>query len=99
VGGARPVARPAAQGACEEHAAAKVEADCSPALFVDGQPAPGGISDLDAVTPPEIEGIEVYARAATAPAQYKRLDSDCAIILVWTRRQDSPRATAPAPAP
>ncbi|MDB4949136.1 MAG: hypothetical protein JWM27_1785, partial [Gemmatimonadetes bacterium] len=92
--GAAPAARPTAQAACEEYASAKVDADCAPALFVDGQPAPGGIADLNSVAPPEIEGIEVYARAATAPAQYKRLNSDCAIILVWTRQQAPPRATA-----
>jgi len=73
--------------ACEAAAEGNVEADCQPALWVDGQAAPGGVRDLSSLAPTDIEGIEVYARAATAPGQYKRLNSDCAIILIWTRNE------------
>jgi hypothetical protein len=89
--------RQQAQAACEELQSANVEPDCQPALFIDGQPAPGGIADLNSVSPSEIEGIEIYARAATAPAQYKRLNSDCSIILMWTRQQQAPPAGSGSP--
>ncbi|HET6764334.1 MAG TPA: carboxypeptidase regulatory-like domain-containing protein, partial [Longimicrobiaceae bacterium] len=72
---------------CEKASEGDVQADCKPSLWVDGQAAPGGIGDISSLFPQDIEGIEVYARAATAPGQYKRLNSDCAIILIWTRNE------------
>jgi hypothetical protein len=63
-------------------------ADCVPTFYLDGaewQPIGG---DLNSLRPEDIEGIEVYARPSLAPGQYKKLDSECGIILIWTRDRD-----------
>lgn len=60
-------------------------ADCQPTLYVDGTRFDPTAADLTGVDWRMVEGIEVYVRAATAPAQFKRQNQDCAIILVWLK--------------
>jgi hypothetical protein len=60
-------------------------ADCVPTFYLDGNKwGPVG-GELDSIRPADLLGIEVYLRSATAPGRYKRLGSDCGIILIWTR--------------
>jgi PAS domain-containing protein len=61
--------------------------DCVPALYLDGVRSDPSSADLSAIRPDDVEGIEVYPRSALAPAQFRRLDQDCAIILVWLRER------------
>jgi hypothetical protein len=70
--------------------------DCAPTVFVDGTLSPAGASDLNTVAPTDLEGIEVYGRPSTAPAQYRRDSDKCAIVLLWTRRAPGP-AVLPQP--
>jgi hypothetical protein len=65
---------------------------CTPVVYIDGAPISGlMVRELDSwVRPDEIAGMEIYARAGQAPAQFTRLDG-CGAIVVWTRRQ-TPRA-------
>ncbi len=60
--------------------------DCIPAVFVDGQPWDTPDGNLSSMPPGDIEGIEVYARASQAPAQYRRRNAECGIILVWLKQ-------------
>jgi hypothetical protein len=55
---------------------------CRPALIIDGTPVYGGLSLDMAMTPHDIEGIEVYGLAGT-PIEYSR--SQCGTVMVWTR--------------
>jgi hypothetical protein len=61
--------------------------DCVPSVYVDGTRWDANAADLSSLRPDDIEGIEVYSRASTAPAQYRRLNQDCAVILVWLRER------------
>jgi hypothetical protein len=63
--------------------------DCQPALYVDGVRSDPESADLSAIRPDDIEGIEVYLRSSLAPAQFRRLDQDCAVILVWMRERQT----------
>jgi hypothetical protein len=71
---------------CGGDAAPGRTTECAPTVFVDGTIAPAGAGELNAIAPAELEGIEVYSRANTAPAQYRRNTDACAIILVWKRQ-------------
>ncbi|MDZ7632623.1 MAG: carboxypeptidase regulatory-like domain-containing protein [Gemmatimonadaceae bacterium] len=58
--------------------------NCTPAAYLDGMPVRdglGGIDDLLAIR--RVGGIEVYANAAEAPAQFRGA-GNCAVVLVWT---------------
>jgi hypothetical protein len=83
---------------------------CSPMIYVDGMPltfpgmASGAFTDeANTIQPEEIEGIEVYRSAATAPPQFSPSMSGCGTILIWTGPQlpkprklpKSPKAKAP----
>lgn len=35
--------------------------------------------------PGAVAAIEVYPRAAQAPAQYQALNASCGVILIWTK--------------
>lgn len=62
--------------------------ECVVHYFVDGtpyQPPPGGIG-MD-IAPSEVEGVEVYRRAMSAPAEFRRSRQACSIILIWLREQ------------
>ena len=41
----------------------------------------------DLVSPDEVEGIEVYTGPATTPAELSMVDTDCGVIVIWTRSQ------------
>lgn len=59
--------------------------DCVPAMFLDGvsfEPVGG---ELGAIRPGDVEGIEIYARSALAPTEFRRGRTDCGIILIWLR--------------
>ncbi len=61
------------------------ESRCVPSLFVDGQPWPSESADLSGVLAEDIEGIEVYTRAALAPPRFQGERARCGVILVWLR--------------
>lgn len=66
---------------------------CSPAVFIDGVQLSGPATAwmLDASAPADrITGIEVYASATTAPAQYQRVP--CGSIVIWTENARDPNA-------
>ncbi len=59
---------------------------CSPTVYLDGQRfGLEGEFTLDFLKAQEVEGIEVYARDALAPAQYRHRGNECGVILIWTR--------------
>jgi hypothetical protein len=53
---------------------------CDPEVFIDGSPA----ISMDDVRPADVRGIEVYANPAEVPALYRRGDTTCGVILIWT---------------
>ena len=58
---------------------------CPFQVYVDGlaQHTPLNLADLP--SPRQLAGIEVYSGAATIPLQYKRANSGCGVILIWTK--------------
>ena len=67
-------------------------APCFPAIYLDGGLASpyGGAStpgriNLDQLLAEDLEAVEVYAAAATVPAQFARDGSPCGVILLWRR--------------
>lgn len=38
------------------------------------------------ISPHDIEGMEVYARSAGLPIQFRGSNVDCGVVLIWTRR-------------
>jgi TonB family protein len=65
--------------------------DCSPLIWLDGAALTLGDVDLDAFSPPSIEGIELYLSASSAPSRYQspRGKSECGTILLWSRGPDT----------
>jgi hypothetical protein len=67
---------------------------CEPTIFVDGMAfADFTAADLNMMVPPEdVIGVEVYTSAATAPVQFKGMQSlsragrGCGSVVVWTKR-------------
>ena len=56
---------------------------CVPALYIDGF-----LADWDQVhtyRPKDLVGVELYARASTAPLQYQQVTSGCGVVLIWTK--------------
>ena len=62
-----------------------VRGNCRPSVFVDGVRVNGYRTIDDLVQPLDVEGIEVYKSAHTAPAEYTGLRAGCAVVLIWTR--------------
>jgi hypothetical protein len=62
---------------------------CLPRLFLDGvRVAYDSQSDINAlVTPEQIEAIEVFRGPSEIPAQYNDNNSQCGVILIWTRKE------------
>ncbi|MBW3656805.1 MAG: TonB-dependent receptor, partial [Gemmatimonadetes bacterium] len=63
--------------------------ECPVLYFIDGTPVqvmPGGSIDHE-IRPSEIEGIEVYRRATTAPPEFRRPGANCGIVLIWKRER------------
>jgi hypothetical protein len=57
---------------------------CYPNVYIDGSPVDGAAQSLNQyVSPRDIRAMEVYADAATVPAQYRT--TDCGAVLIWTK--------------
>jgi hypothetical protein len=54
-------------------------------VYIDGIMSHDGYRDFFALSPLEIEAIEVYHGIAQVPAEFSPHPSDCAAIVVWTR--------------
>jgi hypothetical protein len=63
--------------------AASLEGGCTPRVYVDGMPADMDL--LGNLQPGEVEAVEGYAGAGTAPGEYAG-SSTCGVILVWIRK-------------
>ncbi len=63
--------------------AASLSGGCVPTIYVDG--VPGDAELLESLRPEDVEGVEGYAGASTAPGEYAG-SSTCGVILVWTRK-------------
>lgn len=63
-------------------------ANCPLQVAVDGQLKEWGYA-VNAITPEEIHGIEIYPGPASIPAEYAsmRRDAACGLIMIWTRRR------------
>ena len=46
----------------------------------------GVVPDINRFSPAEIEAIEYYAGPAQTPLKYSRLDSECGVVVIHTRR-------------
>jgi hypothetical protein len=56
---------------------------CVAALYIDGF-----LSDWDQVhtyKPKDLVGVEMYARASSAPLQYQQVATGCGVVLIWTK--------------
>ena len=42
--------------------------------------------DLNIITPAQIEAVEYYASDAQTPPEYSSMNSDCGVVVIWTRR-------------
>jgi carboxypeptidase family protein len=72
------------------------ETRCYPAYFLDGFLVGGDARDVNIlVRPYQIRGVEVYQDPATAPAEYRRPDIKCAIVLIWTKPLQGESTKAP----
>ncbi len=56
---------------------------CAATIFIDGLQS--SVEALGAYRTEELVGVEVYPRGSTAPGRYQRLDSECGVVLVWTK--------------
>jgi hypothetical protein len=58
---------------------------CPFQVFVDGLAFSESGDLTSAPSPKEIAGVEIYSGSATIPLQYKRHDTGCGVILIWTK--------------
>jgi len=54
-------------------------------VYIDGNRSHDGFRDYFALSPLDIEAIEVYHGIATVPPEFSPEPNDCAAIVVWTR--------------
>lgn len=54
-------------------------------VYIDGNRSNDGFRDFNALSPLDIEAIEVYHGMATVPPEFSPQPNDCAAIVVWTR--------------
>ena len=54
-------------------------------VYIDGIRSHDGFRDYSALSPLDIEAIEVYHGMATVPPEFSPEPNDCAAIVVWTR--------------
>ncbi|HET6230423.1 MAG TPA: carboxypeptidase regulatory-like domain-containing protein [Longimicrobiaceae bacterium] len=68
---------------------------CVPVVWIDGLLSGSPETDLDALLPSQVEGIEIYTSVSNAPPQYRPGTAECGVVLVWTRQYASrhPAAT------
>ena len=75
----------------------KFPGGCLPVYYIDGVPreivmpmwtgvVPPDLGPNQFVVPSEIEAIEVYKGLGSIPAEFKKLDAGCGVIVIWTRR-------------
>jgi hypothetical protein len=65
---------------------ARTGGGCAPAIWVDGQAAPG--LEIDDIRAGDVHGIEIYKGVSTTPPQFVKYGtSQCGTIVVWTRRK------------
>jgi hypothetical protein len=57
--------------------------DCTPSLWIDGQPST--IDLLDAMSASQALAVEIFTRGADVPARYRKSYDECGAILLWTR--------------
>ncbi len=61
---------------------------CEPTMYLDGIRI--GVDPEAGVTlpvmPEELDGIEVYPGPGTAPVEYRAMNQNCGVILLWTKR-------------
>jgi len=86
----------------------KFPGGCLPLYVIDGVPreivmplftgiVPPDLGPNQFVTPSEIEAIEVYKGLGSIPAEFKKLDAGCGVIVIWTRRGIDARDLAAPP--
>ena len=54
-------------------------------VYIDGIRSHDGFRDFSALSPLDIEAMEVYHGLATVPPEFSPQPNDCAAIVVWTR--------------
>jgi hypothetical protein len=59
--------------------------DCLVRVYLDGRRMEQDF-DLRVVHPGMLRAVEVYPSVAQTPPQYDRLDQECGVMLIWTRR-------------
>lgn len=82
---------------------AGVPRDCPALIYVDGfllnpRTHSGEVIGMtldEAVSPSNVEGIEIYRGLASVPAEFLHRDAQCAVIAVWTRRGGAAVNSAP----
>jgi hypothetical protein len=42
--------------------------------------------NLNSINPAQIEAIEFYASPAETPLKYSVMESQCGVLVIWTRR-------------
>jgi hypothetical protein len=42
--------------------------------------------DVNSMMPGLLEGVEYYSGPAQVPARYSRVNLECGVLLLWTRR-------------
>lgn len=65
--------------------------DCPAQVYIDGRPLNRGANVIaidDAVSPANVEGIEIYRGLAGVPAEFMSPEAPCGVIAIWTRRGD-----------
>lgn len=90
--GVRPYTMPGALG----RSVRLPGSNCQPLVFVDGFPAALGSFDLDMIDLQGVEGVEVYVRGASIPADFAGPygSEACGVIAIWSRPL-RPRAVSP----
>lgn len=64
-------------------ATSRVERDCPPEYWIDGQRSP--YLTIDDVPVEDVEGIELYRGVSELPAPFLSKTAGCGVIAIWTR--------------
>ncbi|MGH7645423.1 MAG: carboxypeptidase regulatory-like domain-containing protein [Gemmatimonadales bacterium] len=56
---------------------------CTPNIYIDGLRS--SVEGLGAYRPEDMVGVEVYTRGSDAPGRYQPIDTECGVVLVWTK--------------
>jgi hypothetical protein len=61
---------------------------CPIQYYLDGSAfEPAILGTVTEIRPQQIEGLEIYRRLAEVPAEYRMLNAECGVILIWLRQQ------------